>query len=81
MLFVILQVFTIHAMPLDGIMIPLLYGLLPNKRQETYSAVIDVLRQELGRRNLLLNATRFSCDFEVGLHNAIRDRIPGNTFC
>jgi hypothetical protein len=73
------QTFAIHTMPFDSIMVPLIYGLLPDKRQATYERVLDLLRQEMGVRNLPFNVMRFCCDFEEGLRNALRSRFPGCT--
>ncbi len=67
-------------MPFDSIMVPLVYGLLPDKRQATYERVLDLLRQEMGARDLPFNVMRFCSDFEEGLRNALRSRFPGKTF-
>ena len=73
--------FTIHMMPFDSIMVPLVYGLLPDKCQATYKRVLDLLHQEMGSRDLPFNVMRFCSDFEEGLRNALRSRFPDKTFC
>ena len=71
-----MQIFSIHIL-LNTIMVPVVYALLPNKRQNTYERVFDCLRERLGERNLPLEIRRFSSDFEEGVLNAIRSRFPG----
>ena len=74
----VLQVFTIHALLGENLMVPTVYCLLTNKQQSTYERVFDEIRQQLSERNMAFPTMAFTTDFEDGLMNALRIHFPGN---
>jgi hypothetical protein len=66
------QLFVILA-ELPGAVVPICYALLPNKREDTYKRMVDLLRQEWPD----FNPTAISMDFERGLINAFRSSFSG----
>ncbi len=70
------QIFSIHAI-LHGKHVPLVYCLLPNKRQETYERVFQLLEEKV-RDDLqleLLPSTVLS-DYELAIMNGARAAFP-----
>ena len=65
------QLYTIHSVK-NGLTIPLIFGLLPNKKEQTY---VKFLRQI---KVLLPNSSIDSIltDFEMGMINAIAAEFP-----
>ena len=59
------QVYTIHGEVslTNTYIIPLVYALLPNKKQETYSRLFKAL---------ILNASSVTIDFEIAVRNALK---------
>lgn len=69
------QLFSIHV-DIDSTedttnIIPVLYALLPNKRETTYMALFTIIRDVLG-----VYINNFKCDYELGLMNAFRSVYP-----
>lgn len=64
------QVFVLMSKKLEGVH-PVVYALLPNKRQETYVSMFNILLRIAPG----FSPSSFSCDFEQALINAIRVRI------
>ena len=65
------QLYTVHGVK-NGLTIPLIYALLPNKREQTYIEVwkeIKVLAPNLAIDSILI-------DFEPGMINAIKKEFP-----
>ena len=58
---------------IDGTMTPVVYALLPGKSQLVYTRFSTLLKEHMSRLNLPFTLT----DFEVAVHNAIRQVIPG----
>lgn len=65
------QVYTIHGVRQNNV-IPLCFALLPNKRQETYTAMFNALKQKNGR----LNPVTIMTDFEQAAMNAFKEVFP-----
>lgn len=51
--------------------IPVIYTLLPNKTEETYTRLFRILKQELG-----IQITTFKCDYELAQINAVQAVFP-----
>lgn len=69
------QLFTIHV-DIDSTeettnIFPVLYALLPNKRETTYFALFTIIRDVLK-----VHIKHFKCDYELGLINAFRTVYP-----
>ena len=62
---------------IDGAMTPVVYALLPGKSQLVYTRFSTLLKEHMSRLNLPFTLTRAFADFEVAVHNAIRQVIPG----
>lgn len=71
-----LQVYTLHAMPFDGVMIPLVYGLLPNKRASTYRRFFELLIRACSDRGHVLNVRTITMDFEISVREALSVVLP-----
>jgi len=63
--------FTIHTIKNEQY-IPLLFILLPNKRQESYFVAFEHLKKYF----VDLNVKRILVDFEIAIHSAITDVWP-----
>ena len=68
------QLFTVHAL-LDGVLIPCVYVLLPDKTQVTYTRMF----RELINLHANLHPSTVLCDFEVAIKNALEAVFPGVT--
>ena len=58
-------------------MTPVVYALLPGKSQFVSTIFFTLLKEHMSRLNLSFTPTRAFADFEVAIHNAIRQVIPG----
>jgi hypothetical protein len=69
------QVYSLHVNLSDNNkenqFIPLVYALLPNKTQNTYTRLYTILKEKLS-----LNIDTFKCDFEVANINAVKQVFP-----
>ena len=68
------QLFTIHAL-IDGVVVPSVYALLPNKTQATYTRLF----LELQNINGNLHPHTVLIDFELAIKNALEAVFPGVT--
>lgn len=69
------QMFTIHTVKNEQY-IPLLFILLPNKRQESYFVAFQHIKKYFIDLNITLNVQRILVDFEISIHSAIIDVWP-----
>lgn len=66
------QFFTIHGLK-NGHYIPLVFALLPDKREETYKKLFEVLRNKIRERYLIeLKPLHVFVDFEKAIHSAVK---------
>jgi len=70
------QIYTLHAF-VEGQMFPLIYGLLPDKTQATYTRMFRLLKDAAEARGMTLNPPAIQLDFEKAAHNAASDVFPG----
>ena len=71
------QLYTIHAQ-VNGRVLPCVYGLLPNKTQNTYSRFFnEIWRNSLVAYPNALLPTEILFDFEIAAHNAARTAFNG----
>ena len=61
------QVYSIHII-INGTVLPLVYGLLPNKSQKTYVKFLSLLKDKVSQ-----NPTSVNCDFEKAVMNAFQN--------
>lgn len=73
------KVYSIHSM-IDGTMTPVVCALLPRMSQLVYNIFATLLQERMLRLNLPFTPTRAFADFEIVVHNATRQVIPGVTF-
>ncbi|XP_067668115.1 uncharacterized protein [Haliotis asinina] len=66
------QLYTIHAM-VNHKMFPLIYGLLPDKKQPTYHRFLSIIKQKSADQNIHLQPAFAFTDFESAAQNAIKD--------
>lgn len=68
------QIFVLLARKGDqhGAVFPVLFCLLPNKTAPTYKRCFELIRQVWPT----LNPTRFSVDYEITIHQALRQVFP-----
>lgn len=69
------QFFTIHSVD-NGNYIPLVFCLLPDKKEETYKCLFEHLVKKCEEINLHFNPKRVTIDFEIALQNAVRSAWP-----
>lgn len=70
------QVYVVLA-EIYGAVIPVVYGLLPNKTRQTYSNFTRMLLEIAPN----MQPTRILCDFEIAAVSAFRERFPNATIC
>jgi len=66
-----LQLFTLHGF-INNHYVPLVFCLLPDKKQETYFKVLSVITTKCDEYNLILNLKIITIDFEIAIHNAVK---------
>ncbi|XP_050406180.1 uncharacterized protein LOC126821734 [Patella vulgata] len=70
------QIYTIHAF-VHNKMFPLVYALLPDKKEATYVEFLRCVRDKtLALVNVNLNPGHVFTDFEVSMQNAVRTVLP-----
>lgn len=55
---------------------PLIYALLPNKQEQTYDRLFQLISTELANRGLGLFPAHILLDFELAAFNVVRQRFP-----
>lgn len=69
------QLYTIHIDLYSDInttnVIPIIYGLLPNKSQDTYTRFFKLIKENLG-----VVIENYKCDYEIAAMNAIQSVFP-----
>lgn len=65
------QLYTVHAV-LHGVVMPMAYGLLPSKSEDTYRRFFAALLNAMGRHSIEVVYS----DFEIAAMNAVQDLIP-----
>ena len=65
---------------IDGTMTPVVCALLPGMSQLVYNIFATLLQERMLRLNLPFTPARAFADFEIVVHNATRQVIPGVTF-
>lgn len=70
------QLYTIHALVMNEVMLPLVFCLLPNKSLETYSRVITEIRLIAIGENLNFMPHQVVIDFEISARNAWELAFP-----
>jgi len=66
-----LQLFTLHGF-INNHYVPLVFCLLPDKKQETYFKVLSFVKTKCDEYNLILNPKIIMIDFELSIHNAVK---------
>jgi len=70
------QLYTLHA-SIDGQMYPLVFALLPNKTEQTYTRFFTLLRDAIrGRIQTVLTPEIVMLDFEMAVRNAVKAAFP-----
>ena len=70
------QIVTLHAFVL-GVMLPLVFGLLPNKDGNTYIRFLSLVKEKSESVGFTISPQRIMQDFEKGLMNACIPVFPG----
>ena len=70
------QIVTLHAFVL-GVMLPLVFGLLPNKDGNTYIRFLSLVKEKSESVGFTISPQRIMQDFEKGLMNACIHVFPG----
>lgn len=73
-----LQLFTIHAYR-NGAFVPVVFCLLQNKNQNSYTAVWEILREKCLFMNKYLEPKALVTDFEVSIHQSAKEMFPDIT--
>ena len=69
------QLYTIHVLQ-DGLMIPVIYGLLPNKETSTYKNFFRHIQDYCCENGLNFDPESFHIDFEMSMIRAINTIFP-----
>jgi len=72
------QVYTLHGC-VDGSVFPLVFALLPNKREETYTRFLTLLKEASSQKGILIAPETVLLDFENASWNAVETVFPGST--
>lgn len=56
--------------------LPLVYCLLPNKHQDTYYTVLEIVKREMAKIDIAFNPPQILTDFELGLINKLPVLFP-----
>jgi len=73
-----LQIYSIHTQ-VDGIMVPVVYALLPGKSQAVYTRFLSLLQTEMTNRGLPFSPSTVFLDFETAAQNAFLQSFPGTS--
>lgn len=71
-----LQIYTLHGFLNNGHYVPLVFALLPDKRQDTYALFLQKLVELCKAQGLVFAPNTILVDFEMAAHNAIRRVLP-----
>ncbi|XP_015791037.1 uncharacterized protein LOC107367805 [Tetranychus urticae] len=69
------SLYTLHVMK-NGMMIPIVYALLPNATTQTYIAMLRIIQDLCFNCGLTWNPKKFTTDFEIATINAIKAVFP-----
>jgi hypothetical protein len=69
------QFFTLHGFK-NGLYVPVVFALLPNKTVHTYNKLFEHINIECSKFGLTLNPIKIVVDFENGIHLAIQHSFP-----
>ena len=69
------QLYTLHTEKL-GHYIHLVFFLLPNKKEQTYLTMLELLLDECRKREIDFSPKAINVDFEIATHNAFRHFFP-----
>ncbi|XP_060081931.1 uncharacterized protein LOC132561218 [Ylistrum balloti] len=72
------QIYSIHVV-IDGRMTPVVFALLPGKSQRIYTRLFTLFKEHMTQLYMPFAPTHAFADFEVAVHNAIRQTFPGIT--
>jgi hypothetical protein len=64
------QIYTLHIFWM-GIMVPVVYSLLPDKSAQTYRRMFEIIQRAATRLNLQFKPRAFQIDFEIAMEVAI----------
>ncbi|XP_056011504.1 uncharacterized protein LOC130051982 [Ostrea edulis] len=70
------QLYTLHG-NVNGTIFPLIYGLLPNKSEDTYNRFFSLLKDSARRLQSLLTPESSLLDFKIAARNAVHHNFPG----
>ena len=66
------QLFIIRV-PLGNTCVSAVYAYLPSKKEDDYTAMLNALKDVCNDRDILAEPTIVVADYEIGIHNAVRD--------
>ncbi|KAL4153787.1 hypothetical protein QTP88_001620 [Uroleucon formosanum] len=69
------QLFSIHAYR-NGVFVPVVFCLLPNKNKDTYTAIWEILLEKCQSLNKCLQPRTLVIDFETSIHSSVKDIFP-----
>ncbi|XP_048737527.2 uncharacterized protein LOC125652381 [Ostrea edulis] len=70
------QLYTLHG-NVNGTIFPLIYGLLPNKSEDTYNRFFSLLKDSARRLQSVSTPESWLLDFEIVARNAVHHNFPG----
>ena len=71
-----LQLYSVHA-SYKGVMMPLIYFLLPDKEKDTYKRMSRLIRDYASSRGFVFQPLKFHLDYEASAIMAIKETFPG----
>jgi hypothetical protein len=69
------QIYTFHCF-IAGQMFPIVFGLLPNKREDTYRRFLQMIKSAALRFGTDFSPEIIQIDYEIAMMNAIRGELP-----
>jgi len=69
------QLFTIHGV-VEGLVVPLVYALLPNKCRTSYYNLLSLIRDSIVNMSLIFDPDVIVTDFEASTLEALKQHFP-----
>ena len=72
------QLYTWHAFGNNGIYVPCVFCLLPDKKEKTYNTMIGYIQEQARLMDTQFHPNYLHVDMETAMHNAFKWRLPNS---
>ena len=70
------EIFHTHNPNRNGVFVPVVFCLLPNKNKDTYLAIWEILQEKCKLLNKCLQPRTIVIDFEMSIHSSVKYIFP-----